>query len=151
MKCKKMIALLLLITSVLMLVAGCQERKVDYSLRQGQDNIEKVEICTYDDLTKTRTPIKELAESEYQQLITEFLEMSCVQYSPGDHPRDYGSILFCIYYNDREIEVIGQTNIGWISTDGTWHLTKNTFDWAEMKALIQRYVPEEYQPEWVSP
>ena len=39
MKCKKMIALLLLITSVLMLTAGCN-RTYDYSFAQNLDNVE---------------------------------------------------------------------------------------------------------------
>ena len=148
---KKRLLTILLFVFFVVITTGCQDKIVSYSMRQSHENIAKIEICSYDDLTQTRIPIVELSENECQQLLAEFSNMTCLQYFPGDHPRDYGSILFCIYYNDGEIEIIGQTNIGWITSDGTWLLTKYTFDWAEMKDLIKRYVPEEFQPEWGTP
>lgn len=146
---KRFFAVLLAIFSVVLLITGCQKQYVDYSLRQDRENVVKIEICSYEDATRTRTPIVELSEDDSQQLLTEFSNMTCMKYFPGDHPRDYGIVLFCIYYADGEIEVIGESNIGWISSDGTWNLTDYTFDYAEMKKVIQHYVPEEFQPTWI--
>ena len=44
--------------------------------------------------------------------------------------------------------MVGLTNIGWITSEGEWHLTQYTFDWAEMRNLIERYVPAKYLPEF---
>ena len=53
MKCKKMIALLLLITSIMLSMSGCfveqfLNRTFEYSFTQNLDNVEKVEIRAYE-------------------------------------------------------------------------------------------------------
>ena len=98
MKCKKMIALLLLITSVLMLTAGCN-RTYDYSFAQSLDNVEKVEIRAYeyDPYDGQTTPIVTLGEEDGKALLMEIDAMKCKRHF-GDHTHDFGEIVIYITY-----------------------------------------------------
>ena len=98
MKCKKMIALLLLITSVLMLTAGCN-RTYDYSFAQNLDNVEKVEIRAYeyDPYDGQTTPIVTLDEEDGKALLNEVDAMKCKRHF-GDHTHDFGEIVIYITY-----------------------------------------------------
>ena len=57
--------------------------------------------------------------------------------------KDYGDVVICITYYDGEKEVIGITNIGYISPDGKWHLTKEYFDIEDIRGVINKYVDPE--------
>ena len=131
-----------------LMLAGCQLYEGPYTFRHELSAVEKVEICTYDRITEEMVPVVELYGEEAQAIVSEFHAMDCTEYFPGDHPRNYGPIIFCILYDNGETDVVGSYNIGWIDTDGEWHLTVYSFDWAEMRTMIERYVPEEYWPEY---
>ena len=147
MKWKKECCLVIVLVFCLML-SGCKLYEGPYTFRQEAAAVEKVEICTYDKITKERTPIVELLGEDAKNIVSEFHAMDCHEYFPGDHPRTYGLIIFCIQYDNGETDVVGMYNIGWISAGGEWHLTDYYFDWAEMRNMVERYVPEEYWPEY---
>lgn len=148
MKIRKAIAGVFLIVAVFTTIVACDSYVGTYTFRQEFANVEKIEFCAYEHTTQTRTPILELTGSEAETLLSELSSMACHKLFPGDHPREYGEIIICIYYSDGEVDVIGLTNIGWITPEGEWHLTIYTFDWAEMRDLVERYVPTEYLPEF---
>ena len=147
MKCKKMIALLLLITSVLMLTAGCN-RTYDYSFAQNLDNVEKVEIRAYeydphDDKT---TPIVTLGEEDGKALIEEIDAMECKRHF-GDHTSTYGEIVVYITYKDQTAEVIGLRNVAQVDKDEEWHIGIEYFDAAQLCTLIMKYVDGDLLPD----
>ena len=147
MKCKKMIALLLLITSVLMLTAGCN-RTYDYSFAQNLDNVEKVEIRAYeydphDDQT---TPIVTLDEEDGKALLMEIDAMECKRHF-GDHTHDFGEIVIYITYKDQTAEVIGLWNVAQVDKEGEWWLGVEYFDAAQLCTLIMKYVDEDLLPD----
>ena len=153
MKCKKMIALLLLITSVLMLATGCVveqflNRTFDYSFAQNLDNVEKVEIRAYeydphDDQT---TPIVTLDEEDGKALLNEVDAMKCKRHF-GDHTHDFGEIVIYITYKDQTAEVIGLWNVAQVDKDGEWWLGVEYFDAAQLCTLIMKYVDEDLLPD----
>ena len=147
MKCKKMIALLLLITSVLMLATGCN-RTYDYSFAQNLDNVEKVEIRAYeydphDDQT---TPIVTLDEEDGKALLNEVDAMKCKRHF-GDHTSTYGEIVVYITYKDQTAEVIGLRNVAQVDKDEEWHIGIEYFDAAQLCTLIMKYVDEDLLPD----
>ena len=148
MKIRKAIAGVFLIAAVFTIVVACDSYVGTYTFRQKFANVEKIEFCAYEHATQTRTPILEVTGSEAETLFAELSSMACHELFPGDHPRDYGEIVICIHYSDGVIDVVGLTNIGWITPEGEWHLTKYTFEWTEMRDLVERYVPTEYLPKF---
>ena len=147
MKCKKMIVLLLLITSVLMLATGCN-RTYDYSFAQNLDNVEKVEIRAYeydphDDQT---TPIVTLDEEDGKALLMEIDAMKCKRHF-GDHTSTYGEIVVYITYKDQTAEVIGLRNVAQVDKDEEWHIGIEYFDAAQLCTLIMKYVDEDLLPD----
>jgi hypothetical protein len=53
---------------------------------------------------------------------------------------DYGDIVILIHYDNNEMEMIGITNIGWISHDGELTTTDKKFDISEICDVIAKYV-----------
>jgi hypothetical protein len=147
MKCKKMIALLLLITSVLMLTAGCN-RTYDYSFAQNLDNVEKVEIRAYeyDPYDDKTTPIVTLGEEDGKALLMEIDAMECMRHF-GDHTSTYGEIVVYITYKDQTAEVIGLRNVAQVDKDEEWHIGIEYFDAAQLCTLIMKYVDEDLLPD----
>ena len=147
MKCKKMIVLLLLITSVLMLTAGCN-RTYDYSFAQNLDNVEKVEIRAYeyDPYDDKTTPIVTLDEEDGKALLNEVDAMKCKRHF-GDHTSTYGEIVVYITYKDQTAEVIGLRNVAQVDKDEEWHIGIEYFDAAQLCTLIMKYVDEDLLPD----
>ena len=147
MKCKKMIALLLLITSVLMLATGCN-RTYDYSFAQSLDNVEKVEIRAYEDdpYDDKTTPIVTLDEEDGKALLNEVDAMKCKRHF-GDHTSTYGEIVVYITYKDQTAEVIGLRNVAQVDKDEEWHIGIEYFDAAQLCTLIMKYVDEDLLPD----
>lgn len=147
MKCKKMIALLLLITSVLMLATGCN-RTYDYSFAQSLDNVEKVEIRAYeyDPYDDKTTPIVTLDEEDGKALLNEVDAMKCKRHF-GDHTSTYGEIVVYITYKDQTAEVIGLRNVAQVDKDEEWHIGIEYFDAAQLCTLIMKYVDEDLLPD----
>jgi len=143
----KILACILLPLMLLIAMWGCQLYRGPYTFRQEQSNIEKIEVCSFENKSKTITPLVCLSESEEEQLLLKMSGMECFEYSPGDHPREYGEAVICIHYINQEIEVIGITNVGWVSPDGEWELSSYSFDWEEMRNLILDMVGEDDLPE----
>jgi hypothetical protein len=127
-------------------ISGCELYEGPYTFRQDQRNIEKIEVCSYDSYNKITTPIVQLSDYEEEQLLLKLSSMECYEFF-GDHPREYGQAVICIHYLDREIEIIGITNIGWITPDGKRAMSSYSFDWVEMQELILSLVDEDDLPE----
>ena len=118
-----------------------------YSFHQDQSNIEKVEVCAYDSYNKIITPLVELNEHDADSLLSEISSLSCHKYGLGDFPREYGVVMVTITYKNNEIELIGLTNIGWISPDGVRCLSSYFFDHRDMCSLILKYVDAKLLPD----
>lgn len=154
---KSKLILCLLACIVLISAVGCKQYKGPYTLwRQDKSNIEKVEICSYDWKNLTRTTYAEFSDTEAEEIVDRISELECGEYFPGDHPREYGPIQVCIIYSDGEVEIIGFTNIGYISSKGIKYLTPYCIDEPkELYAIICEYVDtellpdiSEYYPSW---
>ena len=153
MKCKKMIALLLLITSVLMLATGCVveqflNRTFDFSFAQSLDSVEKVEIRAYeyDPYDDKTTPIVTLGEEDGKALLMEIDAMECKRHF-GDHTSTYGEIVVYITYKDQTAEVIGLRNVAQVDKDEEWHIGIEYFDAAQLCTLIMKYVDGDLLPD----
>ena len=77
-----------------LMLAGCQLYEGPYTFRHELSAVEKVKICTYDRITEEMVPVVELYGEEAQAIVSEFHAMDCTEYFPGDHPRNYGPIIF---------------------------------------------------------
>lgn len=138
---RKGICAFLLILVILASLTGCSSEPFQYTFRQDRNNIEKIEICSLDYYNgKTIEPLISLAEKDIDRILLDLSSLECRKLSGLDSPRGYGKIIICIHYLDGEIEVIGTTNIGWITSDGDWHLTMNVFRYPELKTLLLKYV-----------
>ena len=129
---------------VLMLLSGCENESFTHEFRQDQANIKQVEICSYEHVGRVLTPIVKLSNDDINALLNDIRALDCHEVSfPLDTPRTYGDVVICITYYDGETEVIGITNIGYISPDGKWHLTKEWFDIEDIRSVINKYVDPE--------
>lgn len=149
MKKSKLVSCIWVLVTLLITSVGCQQYKGQYTFwRQDSSNIEKIEICSYDWKNLTRTTYAELSESEAEEIVETISELECFEYFPGDHPREYGPIQVCIIYSDGEIEIIGFTNIGYISSNGVKHLTSYSIENPkELYDIICEYVALELLPD----
>ena len=153
MKCKKMIALLLLITSIMLSMSGCfveqfLNRTFEYSFAQNLDNVEKVEIRAYeyDPYDAQTTPIVTLDEEDGKALLMEIDAMKCKRHF-GDHTSTYGEIVVYITYKDQTAEVIGLRNVAQVDKDGEWRIGIEYFDAAQLCTLIMKYVDADLLPD----
>jgi len=140
---KSKLILCLLVCIVLISAVGCKQYKGPYTLwRQDKSNIEKVEICSYDWKTKTRTSLAELSDTEAEEIMSELSEMEFFKWF-APPPSDFGEHIICITYSDGEIDVIGSVCTGYINRDGTEKLTYYGISSEEPISfydLIEKYV-----------
>ena len=140
---KSKLILCLLVCIVLISAVGCKQYKGPYTeWRQDKSNIEKVEICSYDWKTKTRTSLAELSDTEAEEIMSELSEMEFFEWFVPP-PSDFGEHIICITYSDGEIDVIGSVCTGYINQDGTEKLTYYGISSEEPISfydLIEKYV-----------
>lgn len=123
MKCRKLLYMIALLL-VLMLFSSCKKYEGPYIFfRQEHENIDRIEICSYNWKTDTKTVVATLTEAEANHMALDLAALNCKQYYPGDHSRTYGSFIVCIIYSDCEQEWIGPYNIGFVTSDGVKGLT----------------------------
>lgn len=134
---------------LLLVTTSCEPYNGTYTFfRQDRSNVDKVEICSYDSYTRTRDVIAELSKEDGEELLTAISSLECREYCPGDHPREYGPIMVCITYYDGEIEMIGFTNIGFISPNGVRGMIPYFIgNCRELYDLICDYVDPELLPD----
>ena len=145
---KKTLYAIAIAVVVLMLLSGCENESFTHEFRQDQANIKQVEICAYEHayeyIDRVLTPIVKLSDEDSNALLNDIRALDCYEYVfPLDTPRNYGDVVICITYYDGETEVIGITNIGYISPDGKWHLTKEYFDIEDIRGVINKYIDPE--------
>ena len=140
---KKTLYAIVIAVVVLMLLSGCENESFTHEFRQDQANIKQVEICAYERVDRVLTPIIKLSNDDINALLNDIRALDCHEFFPLDTPRNYGDVVICITYYDGEKEVIGITNIGYISPDGKWHLTKEWFDIKDIYGVINKYIVPE--------
>ena len=149
----------LIICMLLPLVfAGCDIRSSQptvHNFRQEYDNVVKIEIASYDHSKRTNTwqaqfvdedcfsPLVQLSDEYCGSLLQDILSMEIKNFYMIDPILDYGDVVILIYYANNEIEMIGITNIGWISLDGKLHTTDKRFDISAICDVIAKYVDAE--------
>lgn len=123
-----------------------------HSFRQDCDNVVKIEICSYDHSKMTRTwqaqfvdedcfsPLVQLSGEDCDSLFQDILSLEIKKFYMIDPILDYGDVVILIHYADNEIEMIGITNIGWISPDGKLHTTDKHFEITAICDVISKYV-----------
>ena len=145
---KKTLYAIVIAVVVLVLLSGCENESFTHEFRQDQANIKQVEICAYEHVGRVLTPIVKLSNDDINALLNDIRALDCHEVSfPLDTPRTYGDVVICITYYDGETEVIGITNIGYISPDGKWHLTKEYFDIEDIRGVINKYIVPEMSSE----
>lgn len=70
-------AIILLLPILLLLLTGCWWEEYIYEFDQPMENIEKVEIMTYDESSGETTLLKELNKEEYTALLQSLQGMTC--------------------------------------------------------------------------
>lgn len=132
---------------ILVLTSGCSfVSDCPYEFRQDFDQIKKIEIVKKEyDSIRTDTPIqliKVLDESEHQAMIDAILDAdgSYVGLEPGT---GFGLYIIRIYYQNGEIELLGQYNNGYISPDGEIHQDIYAFDREDFNAIISEFLDDE--------
>ena len=73
--------------------------------RQDRSNIEKIEICSYDKSSGTRSVIAELPKEATDEIIDEISTYQCYEIPP-EHPREISSIILCVTYLDGVVDII---------------------------------------------
>ena len=143
MKMIKTILWLFLSMVALAVLAGCGDYNGPYPFRQDLGNVTRVEIYQYNHALQEQKLIAQLSDSDLQQFLSELDDLHVGTYGMGDHPRSYGLLIICLVYADGEIEKIGLTNIGYITSDGREELTHYLYDAKELFDLLAKYVDSE--------
>lgn len=147
MRLRRILGSILILISFLLTISGCELYKGPYTFRQDKSNVEKIEVCSYERNSGTMTSLVRISDDQIDVLLGKLSRMECSEYVMGNVPRQYGDAVIGIYYLNGEIELIGITNIGWITPDGERNLTRYSFDWNEMRELILSLVGEDDLPE----
>ena len=147
MKLRTKIEIIAILVSLLLTTSGCESYKGPYTFRQDRINVEKIEVCSYERNSGDMTPLVRISDDQIDVLLEKISVMECSEYVMGNVPRQYGDAVIAIYYQNGEIELMGVTNIGWITPDGERKLTRYSFDWDEMRELILSLVGEDDLPE----
>lgn len=143
-----LIVVILVVLPILNLVLTICDPSFDepfsYTFRQERNNVEKVEICSYQHVYNrreggTRIPLVSLSNEEIDKLWSDIPTLECKEFFPLDPILDYGDILIAITYCNGEVELIGVTNIGWISPDGDLTTSTYCFGIEEICAIISQY------------
>lgn len=140
MKQMKTLCALLAVLVFLVTLSACGSNITTYPFLQEQENVKKVEVCTFDEKTKARTPFWELSSEDAHSLVSELASMECHGYLPLDPILEYGDIVICITYTDGTGEMIGLLNTARIKADGGISRNIYWFDDRLMRGLILKYV-----------
>lgn len=147
MKTSRMFVVCLHLVMLLFGLASCsgasQSKTAVFTFRQERSDIEKIEICKYDHYTGTREPLVELSQNDIDTLCADVSSLEIQQFLALDPILSYGDVVIFISYFDGESEMIGITNIGWLSADGKLHTTNSRFAIKEICAVIAKYVDAE--------
>ena len=145
MKAKLFTFLCSLILLCSLIFSGCQ-KTYSFSLAQSMDNIDKVEICAFDYLSGTTTPLVLLDRNDAKSLLTEVCTLKCKRHF-GDHTMDYGEIVIYVSYIDKTAEIIGLWNVAQVTKDGEWFIGIEYFDAKQLCSLIVKYVDVKMLPD----
>ena len=139
-------ACLFLFLTLLFLICGCVYRDYTYEFDQPIENIEKVEIMTYDENTNTTSLLKELEKEEYTSLLHSITKLSCGKYF-GDGMRfSVGKSIIYITYVNGSAEVIGYDNNVHINSSGEWEIDMYYFNDNEFYDLLSDYIDRDLLP-----
>lgn len=126
-----------------------------HSFRQEYDNVVKIEIASYDHSKRTNkwqaqfvdedcfSLLVQLSDEDCGSLLQDILSLEIKKFYMIDPILDYGDVVILIYYANNEIEMIGITNIGWISPDGKLYTTDKRFEISAICDVISKYVDAE--------
>lgn len=142
---EKRTGFIIVIVSVFLsvLLMGCNAESFTYEFRQDGENIERVEISTYDHNTKKLTTITSLSKDEIAILLEDIKVLECYEFLPLDPILSYGDVVICITYYNGEREVLGITNIGSISPEGNWTTTRKYFNIEDICDVIGKFADTE--------
>ena len=141
-----------------LVLAGCDigaSQPTAHSFRQEYDNVVKIEIAAYDHNKRTNTwqgqfvdencfsPLVQLSDEDCGSLLQDILSLEIKKFYMIDPILDYGDVVILIYYTNNEIEMIGITNIGWISPNGELDTTDKRFEISAICDVISKYVDPE--------
>lgn len=114
-------------------------RPITYPFMQAHENVEKVEICENDDVTRKRHVLVLLSREEAQQILQDITALKC-QYYYRTPPLDtYGDVVILITYHNGEKEIIGSEGVGWMSSNGEEKYTAYFFEILDVLKLIEHY------------
>lgn len=140
MKQIKTLCAVLAVLVFLVTLSACGPNITTYPFLQEQENVKKVEVCTFDEKTKARTPFWELSSDDAHSLVAELALMDC-HGKPAMPPiLEYGDVVICITYTDGTGEMIGLDNTARIHADGEISRNTHWFDHRLLRSLILKYV-----------
>ena len=130
------------------LLIGCEisfdKPPFSYTFRQERSNITKIEICAYeheyDQDGGKMTPLAEIAEIDIDSFLDDIQALDCKEFVMYDSIISYGEVIIKIAYLNKETEIIGLYNIGWISSDNELIRTNYRFHYNDVSKVIAKYV-----------
>lgn len=141
MKSTRMCSILICIFWVFSSLSGCDlTPPVQYPFRQERENIQKVEICTYNDETRMRETLIELSESDVDSLLNDISALECYDHFSAPPILRYGDVIILITYQSGEAEMIGILRVSWFSAEGKEIRTGYFFNIKDICAVIAKYV-----------
>ena len=142
---KKRTGFVIMIVSAFLAVSlmGCNAKSFTYEFRQAGESIERVEISTYDHDTKMLNAITSLSKDDITILLNDIKALECYEFLPLDPILSYGDVVICITYFNGEREILGITNIGFISPDGTWTTTRKYFNIKDICDIMGKFADAE--------
>ena len=142
MKTVKLTSVLLLIVLFALALTGCGYDKPYYhQFRQPRENVEKVEICTFDEYKiEIIEPIAKLSDTEIDSFLNDISLLEGYKFAMFDPILSYGDLAIVISYTNGEKEIIGLTNIGFLSPDGELTTSSYSYHFEDIIDIMVKYV-----------
>ena len=153
MKIKTVCSCVVAVLLITLFTSGCfWSRKTTpfpYEFRQSPENIQKVEICSFEESRAYGkpdiiTPIVQLPDARISEFQRDVTGLECGLFSTYDPPRMFGDLLFVITYHDGEKELLGFINLGYVTPDGVSHYSLDYLrNRSELCKIFLKYADKE--------
>ena len=125
--------------SIVLAVFSCGDREYVHEFRQPSENIEKVEICTFDYFDyESRQILKVLTEDETETILAEISSLVGKNISLPP-PDSFGKYVIAITYLNGEMELIGGYYVGYVTLKGKLRTETYTLGYKNITNIISKY------------
>ena len=156
MKLFRRIAILFLTIVASVSLGGCffgiyvamNAKEYSYEFEQPMDNVESVELRSYDYDTRSTSVLMVLEIEEAKKMLTELGALVCNKPFGDYNMHSYGDVVVYIVYSNGEGEVIGARSAASVDADGKWHPKRYSFKDEEVwRSIVRKYTDADLVPE----